>query len=303
MRRNLQCRRFAAATAAAICAIVAGIAAPARADHVVITYSPPGVYTPNFGTDPITGICSNASVCDYGMENFSTWSGSSSFTSTFNDAGAGTYNLPAGVSFTGQFSAGPGTTSSELISQKQNQYGGVNGGNYPQLYGPGAVGGKNAVSQNNLTITATGVPGANYFGLWISALDPFNDLKIYDGTTVIAEFNSSVLQAALGNCSNPSANKYCGNPTPQFKGQDSGELFAFVNVFDLNGLITGVQYYNTSSTGFESDNATVAYVDPIHTAGTVLGVPEPLSATLLVSGLGGLGLLRRRDAKRAAKRG
>lgn len=299
MRRNLQDTARAALVATA-CAAAITVAAPALANNVVITYSPPGVYTPNFGTDPVTGICRGASVCDYGMENFSAWTGSSSYTSSFNDAGAGTYNLPAGVSFTGKYAAGEGTTSGEFVLQSQNQYGGVNGAKYPELFGPSAVGGKNSVSTYTLSISAKGVPGANYFGMWISALDAYNDLKIYDGATLIAEFNSPVLQAALGNCSNPAANLYCGNPTTQFKGQDSGELFAYVNVFDLSGSITSVVFSNSGSSGFESTNHALAYINPIHSTGTQIGVPEPLSAAPLLAGLGGLGLALRRRARRAS---
>jgi hypothetical protein len=122
-------------TLALLC--VAGAVSAARADTVSITYSPAGQTTPDFST-----ICAKASICDYGIENFSAWNGtSSSFVSSFNDAGAGTYKIPNGVSFTGTYSVGTGTTAGaggEWIKTPQDQYGGVNGVGYPALYGPTA---------------------------------------------------------------------------------------------------------------------------------------------------------------------
>ena len=103
------------------------------------------------------------------------------------------------VSFTGTYTAGSGTTTGsggEWVSTAQNQDGGVAGQKYPELYGGPAVGMSNT-SSYNLALSSAGVPGINYFGVWISALDPFNDLRIYSGTTMIAELNSATLLADL----------------------------------------------------------------------------------------------------------
>nr|WP_294545346.1 hypothetical protein [uncultured Rhodopila sp.] len=259
--------------------------APAFADTVAVTYSAAGQTAPDY-----TAICANTVVCVYGTENFTGWTGANPFTSTFKDGGSGTYNQPAGVTFNGSYAAAPGTTTGtggEWISVPQNEYGGVSGQTYPELFGSPNVGLTN-LSTYTLTLSSTGVPGTNYFGIWISALDPYNDLRLYDGTTLVAEFNSADLVADLGSC--PSAsNPYCGNPTPEFNGNDPGELFAYVNVFDLNGYISSVQFSDSGDTGFESSNHAVAYVDPIHETGTlVTPVPEPGAAAVFSVGLLGL---------------
>ena len=284
-----------------LAALVFGAPASAFADSVDVTYSAAGQTAADFSS-----ICANTITCDYGTENFTGWSGGSPFTSTFSDAGTGTYAQPAGVSFTGSYAAGAGTTFGSgglWVSQPQNQYGGVDGQNYPELFGT-----TNSVTSYSLTLSTKGVPGVNYFGVWISALDPFNNLTLYDGSTVVAEFNSANLIADLGSCPS-SSNPYCGNPTSQYHGSDPGELFAYVNVFDLTGFITSVVFSESGNTGFESSNDSVAYVNPIYAIGTsvlttasagdLVTVPEPGSAALLGTGLLGLVLLVERRRSRA----
>ncbi len=277
--------------AAALLTAVVSVA-PTLADTVQITYSSAGQTGPDTAS-----VCAGAAVCDYGLENFSAWTGSSVFVSHYNDAGAGTYSTQPGVSFTGTYTAGPNTSTGsggEWIKQPQNIYGGVSGP-YPELYGPQAVGQGNGTASYLLTLAAAGVPGINYFGLWISALDPYNNLTIYDGSSVVAQFNSANLLAQLGSCP---GSAYCGNPTAANKGADSGELFAFVNVFDLSGYITNVTFSNNGSSGFESTNDAVAYINPVHAFGTVVttqNVPEPGTFGILAIALAALIAVKRRQ--------
>jgi hypothetical protein len=274
-------------------ALAFGASAPAFADTVDVTYSAAGQTAPDY-----TAICASTIVCVYGTENFTGWAGVSPYSSSFRD---GPYYQPGAVSFSGSYAAAPGTTTGpggEWISLPQNEYGGVSGQTYPELYGSPNVGLTN-LSTYTLTLSSAGVPGTNYFGVWISALDPYNDLKLYDGSTVVAEFNSANLVADLGSCASGD-NPYCGNPTPEFKGDDPAELFAYVNVFDLDGYITSVQFSDNGDTGFESSNDAVAYVDPIHETGTpVVPVPEPGAAAVFGVGLLGLAAAGRGRARRA----
>jgi hypothetical protein len=283
--------RWAKAAAFAL-VTVGAIAGPAHADSIAITYSPAGQVQGDFAA-----LCAHATTCDYGTENFANWTGGD-FTSSFT---TGAHSLAGGAMFTGQYSALDGTTTSQWVPMPQNQYGGVNGLQYPELFGPGALPGPPGQTESayQITLTATGLPGGvgpNYFGVWISALDPFNDLQIYNTSNqLIAEFNSPTLISALGGCTS-GPNSDCANPTPQFACYDPNELFAFVNVFDLNGSIGKVVLYDSGASGFESDNDTVACISPISLFGTSLPTPiaEPMTLSLLASSAIGLAMLRTR---------
>ncbi|MBV8969478.1 MAG: hypothetical protein JO331_10520, partial [Verrucomicrobia bacterium] len=96
-----------------------------------------------------------------------------------------------------------------------------------------------------------------YFGIWWSAGDPNNVLQFLSAGKVIQTFTTS----DVVNFINDSPNKqgYRGDPNPPFKGQNNGEDYAYLNFFAKEGFsFNEVVFSNNGSTGFESDNHTVA---------------------------------------------
>jgi hypothetical protein len=268
------------------CALIAlfftGMSYPVYGD-MITTYSPAGSQTVDTAT-----LCAGTTGCWVGVQTF-----------TSGTAPTGTWDFPqlvqsgtiSGVSTSGTIT---GTFSGTgLVINSANVYGGAGGTGY---YAD--------VSNNKsytLTLGVTGnVPGVNYFGLWFSALDNGNDLKFYDGNTLLLDFTPALYQKLVGAC----PNAFCGNPNPVFNSNghpgDSGEQFAFLNFFDSTGYITKVVFTETTSAGFESDNFTTAYQDPSNPYGTVIGAtPEPGSFVLMLSGLLALiGIGRRAAFKR-----
>lgn len=288
--RNLLAPARAGAAALALIGASTGLA---HAGYDV-TFSDPGVrYVDS------TALCAGTTACYYGTEAFTdtgTAPGGAFTATTGTTAFVGGFNYTYGAG--GQYSntsAFSGTYSSagfpdKWILQPQNEYGGTGGNAYPELFGPGG----DQQSEYELTVNAPtdpSIPGANYFGIWISALDAYNDLLVTDSNGDTIKFDSAILLAALGSCDHP--NPYCGNPTTSFNGQDSGELFAFVNVFDTTGYITDVLFFDGGGTGFESSNDTLGYINPVKPFGHAL-VPEPGSLAVLVGAIASAGLLWRR---------
>jgi hypothetical protein len=247
---------------AAAAAIVLGSTA-AHADAFNISYGAPGDQNAN------AVIISKADTL--GVENFDGLpTGSSGFVTDFGTGGV----------ITGTYSGAPAITAAD-------QYGGA-GGNTLQI--------KAFNNDGGYTITLAhdnSIPGVNYFGFWLSALDLGNQLSFYDGATLVGSYSPSDLINALGAC----PNSYCGNPTGPFSGQDSNEPFAFVNFVDLDGTFNKIVFYEDPHVGdYESDNHTVAYCSDPRSCitGTTIGAPEPLTLSLFGAGLLGLGAVRRR---------
>ena len=283
----------------AVLAFAPLLAPAARADVIATTYQPAKQTVPDFAG----AVCSRAgmSACYYGSENWTTWNGTNNYVSSFTDGGG---NFTSAISITGTYTAGANTTTGvDWLKVNANQYGGQAGTDpYPELYGPTAASANDPTAAENsysASFATKGLPGVNYFGIWISALDAHNDLRLYNTAgQLVLDFTPADLIKALGAC--PSS-AYCGNPTAPFSGKDGNEQFAYVNFFDLTGYFGQVVLYDNGGTGFESSNHAVAYFDPNTPFGNALsvtGVPEPRGVATLGIGIVALALLRRRPARR-----
>lgn len=272
--------RALALSAAMACAAIAAPGA-ARADAISVTYSAAGVQVPNFAN-----VCATSAVntCVYGAEAFTNWNGSNNYAASFTSGGN---NFTGSQYFSGTYSTDAATYSGNYFRKvNANQYGGYNGTSpYPAIFSTPGV-----TRSYTLNINAVGLPGANYFGLWISALDAANNLTLTTSSGQVYNFTPTQLIAALGSCSG--SNPYCGNPTTPFKGQDSNEQFVYVNFFDTTGYFTSVTWSNNSSSGFESSNHALAYFDPNTPFGTT--IPEPAALSLFLAGMLALAAARRR---------
>ena len=270
---TMPCTRRRASQAASVCILIGALTPAAFADEIVPTYLAPTVQavtaaqltsanspiSPVFGTETFNGQATGPS---------------SGFTTNFNTGGATSANLGTNITgtFSGSFSINPA-----------DQYGGAGGqGNYIVAYASGGI---------DLTLSHTAaLPGINYFGLQISALDAGNTLTFYSGGVQVGQYGPANMIASLGAC--PSAsNPYCGNP---MTGQDANEQFAYVSFFDLGGYFDEITLTETGGGGFESDNYTAGYVDTASMFQTsavseaVSAVPEPPSMGSLLSVLAAL---------------
>jgi hypothetical protein len=243
---------------ALISLIGAAAASMAFGDSMVVTYAPAKTQSPVAST-----LCTGASTCWLADETFS--SSTKPTTAVFTPV------VSTGVA-TGSIT---GVYSGALSISNDHTWGGAGGTGYYAT-----------VTNNHYTLTLStsgSVPGVNYFGLWFSALDAGNELQFYKGDTLIYSFTPALFSSLVGACPNAS-NAFCGNPN---NGNDTGEQFAYLNFFDTTGYFDRIVFTETSTiAGFESDNHTVGYMNPIDPTGTVIGAtPEPGSIVLLLTGL------------------
>jgi hypothetical protein len=110
----------------------------------------------------------------------------------------------------------------------------------------------------------------SYFGLYWSAVDPENSLRIYSGSTLLREIDLGTINGLLLATGKPL--QYFSNPNSH---QDAFEPFVYLNITGTLGTtFTSVAFVNGDTrTGFESDNH------------SVLAVPEPSPMALSIVGL------------------
>ena len=249
--------------------ICVGSAVMLHGDTMVATFDPAKTQAPN-----TTTLCGSDPVCWIGEQTFPT--------ASVPAAG----NFPTLVSKGAAGAQIAGTYSGGITISNTYEWGGAGGaGYYP------------TVSNSSYTLTLTtsgGLPGVNYFGMWLSALDSANELQFYEGSVLLYTFTPTMFVSLVGPCPNAS-NAFCGNPNNQ---EDANEQFAFLNFYDETGYFNKIVFSESDSSGLESDNQTVGYMNPVVPTGTpIAATPEPASFVLLLIGvLALLGVMRRPTA-------
>jgi PEP-CTERM motif len=233
-----------------------------------------------------------AAKADTFMLNYEA-SGVQNTTATFSVSGVETFNSQStgvGSGFTTDYGTGGAITGT---------YSGVNGVqiNPADVYG-GAEGTGNyivAFGNTPYTLSLTADPikdpqGINYFGYWLSALDAGNQVVFLKNGSEVGALTPADVIAKLG-----TNGPYYGNPNAPFQGGDSGEPYAFINFYDLNGTFDQVVFTESPAVGgYESDNHTVGFFTHVG------GVPEPSTWAMLLLGFAGLGIASYRSSRQRA---
>jgi hypothetical protein len=248
-----------------IALVLAWAVTPATA-AIVETYGDPGVENAS------SVVVTNANTL--GVENFDSLPmGSSGFTTNYGTGGL----------ITGVYSAG-----ADIVPA--NIFGGAGGiGQYVDAI-------RDTTGYTIKLSTSGSVSGVNYFGYWLSALDPGNQIVFKEGGTRIATSSPADVIAAIGPCASsntgPGPNGYCGNPFPGFG--YNNQQYAFVNFVDTTGFFDEIDVFESPAVGnYESDNHTVAFCRiPEHASLAILLTPPSLRLGLVAAGLHGSRLCR-----------
>lgn len=184
---------------------------------------------------------------------------------TFNSQTPGTGLI---TPFVTNFNGSPytGTYTGNLVWQAADEFGGAGGtGVYPDIF------------SGSYSVTIS--PSVNYFGLWFSALDLGNQLQFYNGSTLLYTFTPADFIHLVGACPGTA---FCGNPNPDFLGEDGSQQYAYLNFYDQSGMFNKVVFSELNGLGgFESDNHAVAVLDHNPGGTPITGTPEPATAGLL----------------------
>ena len=221
--------------------------------------------------------------------NFTQTQANNGFSSNFN---TGADNFPVGDTITGNYIG-------QITYVATNQYGGVPGSPaYPAAFN---------VSSYSVGYATTGIPGVNYIGVWLSALDQYNDFRILTSDGTAFDFSAATVKTFIDN--SPQRNSYYGNPTAGQLGSDGGEPFAYLNFYVSGSYFTQMTFSNLGNTGFESSNHAAGYFSPANITGTLLAsisvaVPEPGTLALMLLPAIGLAMgFRRRSVVERSVRG
>ena len=198
------------------------------------------------------------------------------------------------TSFSGATTSIAYTSTGSPQIQANDQFGGNGTGNYLGI-------------ASGASVTATFASPVQYFGLYITALDANNGLKLYSGTTLLLDFSATVLTALLPNNATSTVqaidgtlyntNQYYGQPVTNL---NPTEPYAYLSFFATGGTtISKVVLTEPTNTAiFETDNYSIRTIAPLVNTTLVL-IPEPSVSAMTLLGALSVGAIIWRKKSRA----